>query len=226
QVSGGQRQRIALARALVRRPQLLLLDEPLAALDAPTREMLRPMLRNWLADSLVPVLLVAHDRLDTMALADQIIVMDHGRMLQTGSVTEVFNHPTNETAARIVGTETVREGRIVSCECGLATVIVGATALIAVAPSFTARDVYVCIRGEDVALRCGPDEQSSPRNQLRGIIRGAETAGPLVRVSLDCGFSLVALVTRGSYDLLGLGPNESVTAILKAPAIHLIPRNR
>src|SRR5262245_42649855 len=84
QLSGGQQQRVALARALVCRPRLLLLDEPLSALDAPTREQLRHELRHWLTKLAVPGIVVTHDRVETLALGDHVVVMDHGRVRQCG----------------------------------------------------------------------------------------------------------------------------------------------
>src|SRR5205807_235845 len=129
QLSGGQQQRVALARALARRPRVLLLDEPFAALDAPTRDELRPELRRLLAWSGVPVVLVTHDRTEAMSLADHLVVMDRGRVIQQGPVDEVFTRPADVNAARIVGTETVQPGHVVAIADGLATVEVGGARL-------------------------------------------------------------------------------------------------
>src|SRR5205823_795019 len=99
QISGGQQQRVALARALTGRPRVLLLDEPLSALDQATRDELRPALRRLLAGFGIPVVLVTHDRAEAIALADQIVVMDRGRVLQRGSVEEVFSRPRDPAVA-------------------------------------------------------------------------------------------------------------------------------
>jgi molybdate transport system ATP-binding protein len=224
QVSGGQQQRVALARTLARRPRLLLLDEPLSALDGPTREELRPELRQRLGEFRIPVVVVTHDRTEAMALADHLIVMDRGRVVQQGPPTDVFTRPAGLAVARIVGTETVQPGQIVALSDGLATVQVGGTKLAAVAPAGSARDVFVCIRGEDVALQRGDVADSSPRNRLAGVVDSLTWEGPLVRVGLDCGFPLVALVTRPACTELGLSVGDRLTAVLKAPAVHLIPR--
>jgi molybdate transport system ATP-binding protein len=112
QLSGGQRQRVALARALIRRPQLLLLDEPLSALDGPTRLRLRGDLRELLKQLRIPTVLVTHDRTEAMALGDQFIVMDGGRVVQRGSVQEVFSRPTSLAVAGIVAMETVQPGQV------------------------------------------------------------------------------------------------------------------
>jgi molybdate transport system ATP-binding protein len=223
QISGGQQQRVALARALARRPRVLLLDEPLSALDGPTRDDLRPRLRQLLGRFHVPIVLVTHDRTEAITLADRLVVMDGGRVIQQGTVDEVFSRPADLAVARIVGTETVQPGTIVSVEDGLATVQVGPARLLAVAPESSAFEVFVCVRGEDVALLWGAGE-GSPRNRLAAVVTSISPEGPLVRVGLDCGFPLVALVTRPACADLGLQVGDRLTAVVKAPAVHLIPR--
>jgi molybdate transport system ATP-binding protein len=225
QVSGGEQQRVALARVLVRRPRLLLLDEPLSALDQPTREQLRPELRRLLAGFGVPVVLVTHDRTEAMALADHLLVLDRGKVRQQGLVEEVFSRPADVEVARIVGMENVQAGRIVRTEEGLATVAVGGTHLLALAPTCPAEEVYVCIRAEEVVLQRGAASGTSPRNRLAGVIRSLTPEGPLVRVALDCGFILHALVTRTACNELELRPGETITALLKVPGVHLIARS-
>ncbi|MBM4077755.1 MAG: ABC transporter ATP-binding protein, partial [Planctomycetes bacterium] len=156
QISGGQQQRVALARVLARRPRLLLLDEPLSALDSNLRDELRGQLRRLLTDFGIPVVLVTHDRTEAIALGDWIAVMEAGHIHQFGTVRDVFTHPAGLNVARIVGVETIVPGEIVKIENGLATVQVGDRMLVAVAPSQTqgesARHVHVCIKGEDVTL--------------------------------------------------------------------------
>ena len=225
QVSGGEQQRIALARVLVRRPRLLLLDEPLSALDQPTREQLRPELRRLLVEFGIPVVLVTHDRIEAMALADHVIVLDHGRVRQQGAVEAVFNHPADVEVARIVGMENVQPGRVVHTEERLATVAVGITQLVALAPNPPAERVYVCIRAEEVVLQKGSSNLASPRNRLAGVISTLTPEGPLVRVAVDCGFTLHALVTRMACDELELRAGQAITALVKAPSVHLIARS-
>jgi molybdate transport system ATP-binding protein len=225
QTSGGEQQRIALARVLVRRPRLLLLDEPLSALDQPTREQLRPELRRLLIQFGIPVVLVTHDRIEAMALADQLIVLDRGRVRQQGTVEEVFSRPADVSVARIVGMENVYPGRVVSAEEGLATVAVGNRQLVALAPTYSAEQVYVCIRAEEIALEKEGSTLASPRNRLTGIINSLTPEGPLVRVALDCGFTLHALVTRPACNEVNLREGDAITALIKAPSVHLIARS-
>ncbi len=225
EVSGGQRRRVALARSLIRRPRLLLLDEPLSALDAPLREQLRREIRRLLAEFDIPVVLVTHDRVEAIALADRVIVLDGGRIRQEGPVDEVFTRPADLSVARIVGVETVERGRILRVHEGLATVLVGEAELLAVAPEGASGEVYACIRAEEVILQRGEGGPSSVRNRLPARVHSVTSEGPLMRVILGCGFELTALVTRPASEELGLRPGEEVTALVKAPAIHLILRD-
>ena len=226
QISGGERQRVALARALVCRPRLLLLDEPLSALDVPLREQLRRELRRSLAQLGIPAVLVTHDRVEALSLADFVVVFDEGRVRQSGPVGEVFSKPADLTVARIVGVDTVERARIVAVNDGLATVQIGPAQLVASAPASLNEDVYVCIHAGDVILDKGAFlGQSSARNRLAGQVKALDRQGEMVRVSLDCGFSLKALVTNQACQELVLREGEHVTALLKAPAIHLVPRD-
>ncbi len=225
QLSGGQQQRVALARTVAVKPQLLLLDEPLSALDERTRNTIRPELRRLLATLGIPVVLVTHDRVEAMALGDHVIVLDRGKILQQGPVAEVFGRPADLATASIVGIETVVVGKIVSVDNGLATVAVGNVLLTAIAPPEPTQQVSVCIRGEDVILQTSRGgESSSPRNRLNATVCGWQAEGPLVRVQLNCGFPMTALVTRPAWEELGLREGDRVLALVKAPAIHLIPR--
>ncbi|MGE4002403.1 MAG: ABC transporter ATP-binding protein [Planctomycetaceae bacterium] len=225
QVSGGQQQRIALARVLVRRPRLLLLDEPLSALDASLRDELRSQLRRWLSDFDIPVIVVTHDRTEAMAIADQVVVMDAGRVRQSGSVPEVFSRPCDLNVARIVGTEMVVPGEVVAVTNGLATVDVAGVQLIAVAPVPDVRRVHVCIKAEEVLLLRQPHADMSVRNHFPAVVQWLSHEGPLVRVGLNGGFDLSALVTRPACEELQLREGERVIVAVKTPSLHLIPRH-
>jgi molybdate transport system ATP-binding protein len=224
QLSGGQQQRVALARAVARRPRLLLLDEPLSALDAPTRDQLRQDLRRWLTVMGVPTLLVTHDRGETLALGDAVVLMDGGRVRQSGPVEEVFARPSSPEAARIVGVETVLPAEVVRLAEGLAEVLVGDVRLFALAEGVQPGRAFVSIRGEDVILTPGDGGPTSPRNRLAARVGAVAREGPLVRVTLDCGFPLVALITRQACEELRLQHGDAVAALIKAASVHLIGR--
>jgi molybdate transport system ATP-binding protein len=226
ELSGGQRQRVALARALAPRPRLLLLDEPLSALDAPTRDALRGELRALLEASRVPAIVVTHDRTEALALGDRMIVLAEGAVRQVGPVDEVFRAPADLVVARTVGTENVLRARIVLREGGLATVAAGALRLVAVDPGGDDDEAFACIRAEDVTLEEPAEHLSTAQNRPVGVVRARADEGPLVRVTVDCGAPLVALVTRRSAEALALVPGRRVAALVKASAVRLVPRAR
>lgn len=226
ELSGGQQQRVALARAVVRRPRLLLLDEPLAALDTPTRLRLRGELRQLLRQLALPSILVTHDRFEALALGDQMVVMADGRNQQSGSVTEVFNRPNNLAVAHIAGTETVLPARVLKVADDIVTVAVGNVKLVAVATGFPTEttEAHICIRAEDVMLVADALLEASARNRFSATVVALERDGPLLRVELDCGFPLKALLTPQAAAEMKLQPRVAVGVLIKAPHIHLIPR--
>jgi molybdate transport system ATP-binding protein len=224
QLSGGERQRVALARALARDPHLILLDEPLAALDLPLRDPMRQELRRFLRSIDVPSVVVTHDRVDALTLGDRMAVLSGGYIRQVGPVHEVFSRPVDLAVAASVGVETVVPGDIVESTNGLLTVRVGASRILVAQAAVTAQSVFVCVRAEDVILETSPRGDVSARNQLTGRVTAIQPEGGVVRVTVDCGFSLSALITKPAYDELRLTEDSTVTAVVKATAVHLIPR--
>jgi molybdate transport system ATP-binding protein len=225
ELSGGQQQRVALARAMVRRPKLLLLDEPLSALDAPTRLRLRGELRGWLTRLAVPAIMVTHDRSEALALGDQMVVMADGRIQQAGKVADIFNRPANLAVAHIAGTETVLQAKVLKVADGIVTVAVGDSKLVAVAADFPAdaTAAHVCIRAEDVMLVADALPPASARNRFPATVISVERDGPLVRLELDCGFPLKALLTPQAAAEMKIQPRTAVGVLIKAPHVHLIP---
>ena len=226
-LSGGERQRVALARALVSAPRLLLLDEPLAALDAARKEAILPHLRRVRDELGIPILFVSHARDEVLALCDRLAVLEGGRLLQHGPVAEVFRRPMSNAVARIVGVETVLPGRFLRGDGSLAVVEVAGVRLFGMADQLPpgTESVLVSIRAEDVMLlRTGAGAQASARNRWRGTVTGLVDEGALVRVEIDCGFPLVARLTRQAAEEFALLPGCEVTALAKAPSVHLMPR--
>ncbi len=224
ELSGGQQQRVALARAVAPRPLLLLLDEPLSALDAPTRVHLRDELRSLLKQLALPSIIVTHDWVEALTLGDVMAVISSGNVLQVGAPIDVFIRPEDAVVARVVGIETVVKGHVVGSVEGRLLVKVNGTTLTAVEGESKGPEVFVCIRSEDVILERGPTMVSSARNHVPGTVTAITTLGALARVTLDCGFPLVAMVTRSAVEECGLTIGVSVVAAIKAGAVHLVSR--
>jgi molybdate transport system ATP-binding protein len=222
ELSGGQQQRVALVRALASNPALLLLDEPLSALDAATRARTRHELRKLLVESGVRSIVVTHDRTEAIALGDWMAVMVEGRIRQAGCVQEVFRQPADVQVAECTGVENVLAAEVVGRGAGLVTIAVGAVHLDAVDRGETGK-LFACIRGEDVTIARDHAQVSSARNRLDGSVRGVALEGPLARVEMDCGFPLVALVTAQSAVDLSLQPGAPVCAVIKTTALQLVP---
>jgi molybdate transport system ATP-binding protein len=227
-LSGGEQQRVALARALAAEPALLLLDEPLSALDAPTRSRTRLELRRMLLSGGVPSIVVTHDRMEAVALGDWMAVIVDGRIRQTGPVQEVFRRPADLRVAESLGVENVLAAEIAGREAGLLILQVYGQvygqvsgAQIQCVDSGETGPVFACIRAEDVAITREMDQVSSARNRLAGRVRAVIPEGALARVELDCGFPLVALVTAQSAAEMALREGENVYAVVKATSVHL-----
>ncbi len=224
-LSGGEAQRVNLARAFAVEPQVLLLDEPFSALDQPTRDALIEELGDALDATETTCVLVTHERSEAARLAARVAVLLDGRIRQSGSVSEVFTAPVDEDVAAFVGVETVVEGRVLEAADGVVTLEVNGRRVEAAGelPGFTA--ALVCVRPEDVALAPAGEALSagSVRNRLAGVVRQVTPLGPDARVLVDCGFPLVARVTRRSLSELAIDAGSAVVASFKATSVHLIP---
>jgi len=231
-LSGGEAQRVALARALAPRPQLLLLDEPLSALDAPTRVRLRSELRRILVSAGVPAIVVTHDRSEALALGDHVAVMIEGQVRQIGEVAKVFDRPVDSDVMRVVGIETALPATVMSAEEGLVQVSLGKHVLTALDTSEdravglrAGAPVLVCIRAEDVSLEVGKSSaRASQRNHVPAVVTEVRAEGALVRVGLDAGVHVTSAITRTSAEELQIAVGQSVTAVIKSTAVHLIAR--
>jgi tungstate transport system ATP-binding protein len=224
-LSSGEAQRVALARALVLEPAVLLLDEPFANLDPPTRTALLGDLGAVLREDRITTVLVTHDRGEALALADRVAVMLGGRIRQLAAAAEVFQAPASEEIARFVGVETIVSGRVVERADGVTRVEISGRTLDVAAPAEPGRRVRLAIRPEDVTLALPPERggASSARNLLAGAITRITVTDAGARIVVDCGFPLVAVVTPRSLAELGLVEGTPVAVTFKASAPHLIP---
>jgi tungstate transport system ATP-binding protein len=225
-ISGGEAQRTNLARAFALEPEVLLLDEPFSALDEPTRDELLDDLSAALRDTGVTTVFVTHDRAEAMRLGDRVAVLMDGVIRQVGAAAEVFAAPVDGEVAAFVGVETMVPATVLSFNDGLARLDAAGQAVEVAAPRVPPRDVLLCLRPEDVVIEpAGPDSRrTSARNHLRGSVTRITPLGGQVRVMVDCGFSLVALITKQSLEDLRLKVGDEAVASFKASAVHLIPR--
>lgn len=214
-LSGGQAQRVALARALITDPALLLLDEPLAALDVGTRGGIRRELRRHLDGFTGARLLVTHDPVDAQVLADRVVVLDQGRIVQAGTLAEVTAHPRSRYVADLVGTNLVtgelRDGALVTST--------GAT-LVGRADEAIPGPALALVHPASIALHREPPG-GSPRNALPATVAGIDDHLDRVRVALDGPIPLVAEITAGALDGLGLRLGDEVWAVVKATEVTI-----
>jgi molybdate transport system ATP-binding protein len=215
QLSGGQAQRVALARALATEPRLLLLDEPLAALDARTRLDTRAHLRGHLAAHPGATVLVTHDPLDAMMLADRLVIVEDGRVVQTGDAAAITSRPRTDYVARLVGLNLFRG------QAGGTTVrLPGDFTLTTASPGDG--DVFVAFPPAAVALF--PEKPGgSPRNVWPAVVSTVARHGDNVRIELTGPLAVAADVTPAAAVELGLAPGREVWASVKATETVVYP---
>ena len=220
QLSGGQAQRVALARALAAEPALLLLDEPLAALDARTRLEVRAELRRHLADFPGPTLLVTHDPLEAMVMTDRLLVIENGRIVQEGSPASVARRPATQYIARLVGLNLyagTRKGAGVALDGG-GTLFAAVDA----AGNGSGR-VLLALRPSAISLHTERPEHSSPRNVWPGTIAGLELLIDRVRVQVDGTPPALVDITPAAVTELDLTAGAPVWLSAKATDLDTYP---
>lgn len=221
-LSGGERQRVGLVRALASQPRLVLLDEPFTALNESLRRELWWLLRELQREQQLTILLITHDLAEAYFLAERVTVLLEGRVVQQGEKSTVYGRPAAPEVARFLGIETLEPGRIVQTNDGFATVRVGDALLTALATPGLSHTVLVSIRAEEVILLHQGATLTSARNVLPARVVSVRPGSPLWCVELDAGFPLIALVTRLACEELDLHPGTRVTALVKAPSVHLV----
>jgi len=230
-ISGGEAQRVSLARAFAIKPQVLLLDEPFSALDAPTRARLLEDFRALLTATNVTTIFITHDLDEALFLGDRVAVLLNGKLRQVGPPQDVFSAPADPDVAAFVGVETVIAGEVLNSQGGQIIIQADGIKIEAVGEATTGRQVLACLRPEDITLLpCGDASTrtsvpvSSARNQITGRIDRLVPQGALVKVVIDCGPRIVALITRASSIEMALQEGKPVCASFKASAVHIIPR--
>lgn len=228
QISGGERQRVALARALVTGPRVLLLDEPLVALDRPTRSLIITDLRLWNQHNRIPILFVTHSIEEVFALGSEVIVLDAGKIAAQGLPKDVLHAPQLETVAQLAGFENVFDATVtashpdrgtMTCRIGvgkieLETPLVGAA---------VGTHLRVGIRAGDILLATEAPRGLSARNVLPGAIRRLEEMAGMVSAIVDCGgVRFDTHLTLAARDGLELAVGRSVWVVIKTHSCHLM----
>ena len=215
ELSGGEAQRVALARTLATEPRLLLLDEPLAALDVTTRTSLRRSLANHLGAYSGPRLLITHDPTDAFILADRVVVVENGTMIQQGTPDELLRHPQSAYVADLVGvnlvTGTATNGRVTTDG-----------PVVQIADTSVTGDVLLTIRPRSISVHTEPPG-GSPRNTWQTTIAVIEPLGDRIRLQLGAPQPLTAELTATAGTALNLAPGSTVWVAIKATEIAVHP---
>ncbi|MGA9040549.1 MAG: molybdenum ABC transporter ATP-binding protein [Terriglobales bacterium] len=227
EISGGERQRVALARALVTDPCVLLLDEPLAGLDAATKSKILDDLRSWNQTHRIPILYVTHTREEVFALGDRVLVLENGRIIAEGTPHEVMSAPRQETVALLAGFENIFDAAVIASHddrgtmtCRLANSNVELeTPLVRADVGATLR---VGIRAGDILLGTVKPVGLSARNILPGRIVSLTQRDVIVVAKVDCGVEMSVHLTLAARDSLELQPGREVWLIVKTHSCYLM----
>ncbi|MCE0539073.1 ABC transporter ATP-binding protein [Kineosporia rhizophila] len=224
QLSGGQAQRVALARALASGPAMMLLDEPLAALDARTRLEIRAELRRRLSAFAGPSIVVTHDPLEALVLADRILVLEEGRIVQTGTPSEVARRPVTEYVARLMGLN-LYSGRLADPELGRIDLDGGGELVAAAVPAGLQKGdrLLAALAPTAISLHLGELPEGSPRNVWEGTVSGVELLTDRVRVAVEGSPAALVDVTAAAVADLRLAPGLRVRLSAKAGEVTAYP---
>ncbi len=230
ELSGGERQRVALARALVTKPSLLLLDEPLAALDLPVRMKIADDLRRLIQNMGIPVLYVTHSRDEVFMLGEHLLVVECGRIVAEGTPHKVLSAPRMETVAQLSGFENIYDVEVSSIheERGTMTCRVvssGSKAIELETPLVRANVgdlLRVGISAGDILLATTKPEGLSARNVLQGTLTSLDQRDAIIVARVDCGVEFAAHLTLGARDALALDLGRQIWVIVKTHSCHLL----
>ncbi len=229
-ISGGERQRTALARALVTEPRILLLDEPLSALDHATQARIIEDLRRWNDRRRIPVVYVTHGHRELYALADRVIVLDDGRVVHTGTAHDVLDRPGQRVLASLAGFENVFDTTVVERhdEAGTMRCRIEGSATdleVPLADRMPGDRVEVAVRAGDILVALQQPLGISARNVLAGVVTTVVAEGPTVVLSLDAGAPFVVHLTRGAAASLGIARGDRLWLIIKTYSCRVLAGN-
>jgi molybdate transport system ATP-binding protein len=227
EISGGERQRVALARSLVTDPCILLLDEPLAALDSATKGRILDDLRAWNEAHRIPILYVTHSREEVFALGERVLVLERGRVLAQGTPHEVMGAPRQETIAQLVGFENIFDASVVAAheDRGTMTCRLVGSQIDLETPLMRAEQdsqLRIGIRAGDILLATQRPEGLSARNLLPGRVTSVVRRDVIIAARVDVGVEMEVHLTLAARDALQLVPGREVWLILKTHSCHLM----
>ncbi len=225
-LSGGEAKRVSLARAFAIKPRLILLDEAFNSLDPPTRETLIDDLQHILEETKITAVMALHDREETLRLAQDVAVMAEGKIIQSGTTSQIFNQPDSEFVANFVGTETILEGTVKSSNAGLMEIAIAGKNISAVGDYLPGQNVYCCLRPENITVSKDVPEKISARNVFEAKVQNIIRQGFFYKLMLDCGFPIVAYITMPSCEDLGICEGSFISASFKATAVHVMRREK
>lgn len=227
-LSGGEAQRTALARALVLSPDLLLLDEPFAALDAPIRKHLLEELKQVVKARGLTCVYVTHEQSEAFSIADRIAILRRGKLLQAGTPEDVLFQPTSRAVARFMQTGNVLAGTVARRTEAISEVAVGSQILFSRTLLPEGTRVDACVRREEILVEATGEVSPAPGlNRFRGAVVSVLDHGATLQLRIDAGLDgtpLEALITRRVAHDLAPRPGAEVVAAFSAASVHLIPR--
>jgi molybdate transport system ATP-binding protein len=227
QISGGEKQRVALARALVIDPAMLLLDEPLAGLDAATKSKLVDDLHAWNQEHRIPIVYVTHSREEVFALGERVIVLENGLAIAQGTPHQVMTAPRSETVAQLAGFENIFDATVVAAHEGRGTMacrLAGSDVELET-PMVRAEvgsALRVGIRAGDILLASLPPQGLSARNVLPGRVVSLAQRDVIVVARVNCGVEMEVHLTLAARDSLELHPGREVWLVVKTHSCHLM----
>jgi molybdate transport system ATP-binding protein len=227
EISGGERQRVALARSLVTNPTMLLLDEPLSALDAASKSKILDDLRNWNAAHGIPILYVTHSPQEAFAVGEHVVVLQSGRILDQGTPQDVLSMPRHETIAQIVGFENVFDATVQSIDEAHGTMICQlhdspAQLEVPIGWAEPGAPVRIAIRAGDIMLATEQPHGLSARNTFQGKIRSMRREGVTIIIMVEAGAVFEVHLTPVSTDDLKLKAGAQVWLVIKTYSCNLV----